>query len=281
MASWKGRNFIFTLNQPEQWEKLRDYCTGKPQFQYGIATLEKAPTTGHKHIHFYCQFNKVVDIAKSKIPEVRVDKCRGSAQQNIDYIRKTNQPEKAGDIIFEQGTAKHKGGPTIAELKQMPKEDREQLPGCYYNIVNKINQEEAKQLDPDDYFKNIEVYYLYGESGSGKTRKAIEMIKQLGKPFNEVKYDGNFWHGASENCEVALYDDWRDSHMKPSEFINFIDYNKHVMNIKGGSIRNQYKHIFITTVQAPEEIYKNVGDEPRRQWERRIKEFIHFEFTQH
>ena len=29
-----------------------------------------------------------------------------------------------------------------------------------------------------------------------------------------------------------------DSYMKPSEFINLIDYNKHWMNIKGDSVLN-------------------------------------------
>ena len=88
--------------------------------------------------------------------------------------------------------------------------------------------------------------------------------------FNEVKYDGNFWHGVTEDCDIALYDDWRDSHMKPAEFINFIDYNRHIMNVKGGSVRNNYKEIYITSVQPPEEIYKNINGEPRKQWERRM-----------
>ena len=274
---WKGRNFLFTLNEVDEWDELRKYITEKGNFQYGIASLEKAPTTGHKHIHFYAQFKKPTEIYQSKCAGARIDKCKGSAQQNIEYVKKTKEPEKRGEIIFEQGEPLMKGGVSIKEVKAMAPQDRESLPLVYYNIVNKINAEEAKQLNPDEYHKEVEVFYLYGESGSGKTRKAIEMIKQLGGTFNEVKYDGSFWHGVSEDSEIALYDDWRDSHMKPSEFINFIDYNRHVMNIKGSSIRNNYKHIFITSIQRPEEIYKNVGEEPRRQWERRIKEFIEFQ----
>ena len=50
---------------------------------------------------------------------------------------------------------------------------------------------------------------------------------------------------------IALYDDFRDSHMKPSEFINFIDYNVHGLNIKNGEIQNNYKYIIITSVQDP------------------------------
>lgn len=282
MTSWKGRNFIFTLNQPELWENLRDYATGLKGWIYGIATLEKAPTTGHKHIHFYCQYNKVVEIYKKKIPEVRVDKCRGSAQQNIDYIRKTKEPEKAGEIIFEKGTPKHKGGPTIAELKEMPKEEREQLPGCYFNIVNKINADEAKDIPIDEMHKDVKVYYIWGPSGIGKTERAKKMFKEAGfTTINHVKFDGNFWAGTKEQKGACLYDDFRDSHMKPSEFINFIDYNIQLMNVKGGGHKNLYTFIIITSVQDPEEIYKNVEGEPRRQWLRRFTEIIHMQEDQH
>lgn len=59
--------------------------------------------------------------------------------------------------------------------------------------------------------------------------------------------------------------------MKPSEFINFIDYNKHQLNVKGSYKLNNYEFIIITSVQSPEEIYKNIEGEPRTQWLRRMK----------
>ena len=45
--------------------------------------------------------------------------------------------------------------------------------------------------------------------------------------------------------------------MKASEFINFIDYNAHDMNIKGSHVRNKFECIFITSTQNPEQIYGN------------------------
>lgn len=272
---FRGKNFLFTLNNVDNWDILREYIIKKPTFRYGIASLEKAPSTGHKHIHFYAQFNNTVDIYRSKTGDARIDKCKGSAQQNIEYVKKTKEPEKAGEIIFEQGDPKKKGGPTIAELKKMEPEEREQLPGCYFNIVNKINAEEQKDLKGDDMYKEMKVHWYWGDSGLGKTRRAYKEIGS--RTFNEVKFDGNFWHGAKEHTPIALYDDFRDSDMKPRELINFIDYNKHIMNIKGGSMRNTYTEIFITSIQSPEEIYKNVEGEPRRQWLRRITEIIHFQ----
>lgn len=259
-------SFQLTMNQIEVFDDVKTYIESMKDFQYGIACEEIAPSTGHKHIHLYVQFGRSVRLSLKKICGSHVEKCRGSPQQNVAYIKKD------GNIIWEKGEMKRKGGITINEIKDMDKEQRNELPAQLYNIVNKINNEEAKSVNPLEYYKNVEVYYVYGDSGVGKTKWCIDdMVKNNITAFNEIKYDGSFWHGVSEDCNVCLYDDWRDGHMKPSELINFIDYNRHVMNIKGGTVRNNYSRIYITSVQDPEEIYKNVEGEPRKQWLRRMK----------
>lgn len=95
---------------------------------------------------------------------------------------------------------------------------------------------------------------------------------KYGSKMSLVKFDGNFWHGVNSNGQIAVYDDFRDSHMKASEFINFIDYNIQLMNIKGGTVKNNYKLIIITSIQPLETIYRNMCGEPRKQWERRVQE---------
>lgn len=267
-----ARNFQLTLNETGYFDEIRNYLLGLKLFQYLIACKEKAPSTGHEHIHIYVQFKKPLKLSLAKLNGAHVEACKGSAQQNIAYIKKD------GNIIYEAGTPLLKGGYTIAEVKKMSKTERDSLPLVYANIVNKINNEESKYLNVANFYKGkIEVFWYHGESGAGKTRHAL---KEIGESiFNEVKYDGSFWHGVTEDCEIALYDDWRDGHMKPTELINFIDYNSHIMNVKGGTVRNNYKKIYITSLQDPEKIYMNVPEETKKQWLRRIKEIIKFELN--
>lgn len=261
-----GKAFQLTLNEVEYFDELRGYLLGLKSLNYMIACKEVAPTTGHEHIHVYAQFMDSVKMSVKKLCGAHVEKCRGSAQQNIAYIKKD------GDIIYEHGEPRLKGGYTIKEVERMDAETRKVLPVQMYNIVQKVDAAEKKYISPLDYYKKMEVFYVYGESGAGKTKWCIDdMVKNNVEKFNEVKYDGAFWHGVTEDCPVCLYDDWRDSHMKPAEFINFIDYNRHVMNVKGGSMRNNYTRIYITSVQPPEDIYGKVEGEPRKQWERRMK----------
>ena len=262
------RSYQLTLNEVERFESLKENLLKYKNLNYILAGKEKAPTTGHEHIHLYVQLTKPTVLNIKKLEGAHIEKCLGSPEQNIKYIRKPDT-----EIIFEYGEPHLKKNttsfPTIKQVKEMSREERDELPIQYFKQVKEINLKEDNDIDIDEYFKeDIKVYYLWGESGIGKTKRAIEIIRELGyKKFNEIKYTNGFWIGTG-SAEVALYDDFRDSHMKASEFINFIDYNIHNLNTKFGYIKNKYKIIIITSIQSPDEIYRNL--ESKEQWIRRL-----------
>lgn len=262
-----ARCFQLTINNVDTVGDVLTYLR-KCSPNYLLAGREKAPSTGHVHVHIYVQFPTPRRLSLKKILGAHIEKTRGSTEQNIKYIKKDDT-----EILVEEGSPRLNHVPTIAEAKKM--DDLSGLNLNLYNIVQKIESEKQKKINPQDYYKEIEVYWIWGESGTGKTKWAIDDMKQRGiTAFNEVKYDGSFWHGVQDDCDTCLYDDWRDGHMKPTELINFIDYNRHIMNVKGGSIRNNYKLIYITSLQSPDSIYSKVPEETQKQWLRRIKKII-------
>lgn len=269
-----SRNFLITINNPDEvYAKVHNYIMGLKNLCYYIATKEKAPTTGHIHVHIYAQFDIPSRLSLKKMCGAHIDKCFGSAQQNIDYIKKVKEPEKRGEIFDEWGEPRMKGGLTISDVENMDKKERKDLPLQYYNIIKKIELEEDADIDIDELYKpDIEVYYIWGGSEMDKTHDAVKMAKEKGyQKINMVKYENGFWLGIGTS-KCCIYDDFRDSHMKPSEFINFIDYNIHPMNVKGGVKKNQYQLIIITSVQDPNYLYENMTDrdEPAKQWLRRM-----------
>lgn len=269
----KARAYQLTINDVDAAGDVFNYLRGL-QKNYMIACREKAPTTGHEHIHVYVQFPTPHALSLKKVGGAHIEVCRGSPEQNIAYIK------KEGDVIVEEGTPRLCYVPSIKEAKAMDSNVLQGLGLNFYNVFQKIDAEKKKAINPADYYKKVEVYWIWGESGAGKTSYVVnDMLKKGIEKFNEVKMVGEFWHGVQEDCEVALYDDWRDNHMKPTELINFIDYNKHIMNVKGGSVRNNYKTIYITSLQSPEQIYTKVPEETQKQWLRRIKEIIHLEIS--
>ena len=262
--------FLLTLNQPEKFNLLRDYLLSLNTLGYAVAGEERAPTTGHRHIHIFAQFKHSTRLSLNRLNGAHVDKCKGTPQQNKAYVEK-------GKKIWEFGKMKTKGWLSIENVKQMSSTERFSLPIQYYRIVKDMNLIDENKLHVKDVRKHIKVYYISGRSGIGKTNFAFYLIGD--KEFNIVKYENNFWLGVTNNCKIALYDDWRDNHMRASEFINFIDYNKHIMNIKNGSVINNYEIIIITSILELKNIYENVEYESKLQWERRIHEIRLIEYV--
>lgn len=278
-----ARRFQLTLNEAEKRWELKQYLESLKSLEKGIATLEKAPSTGHLHCHFFIKFSgSGVRLSFKKLCGAHVEICRGSDLANWKYITKEDNPEKAGDIFWQKGERpdeaeedKKGKGVSIAEAKEMTLDELEELPLVYYKQVQDISTKRQNKMTGATAGKKVKVMYLYGPSGIGKSVWAKWIFRTY--ELDLVKYIGTFWHGVSGEAGCAIYDDFRDSQMPPSEFINFIDSTKHSLNLKNGSIKNTYHHIIITSIQHPNDLYPGFQEkaiknreEPRVQWMRRM-----------
>lgn len=260
----KARSFQLTLNEVDLYEDLIREFKQLKTCDYGISCYEEAPTTGHEHCHIYVHFKSPYKLSKKILSyHAHVEICRGSPKQNIDYI------EKNGEILDEWGERPHQGITSVGELREI--KDPNDLDWKMYNTWTKI-QNAPQKIKRGQWKKDVKVFYICGPSGIGKSDKIEELLDEQNiDEFEEVKHAGEFWLGIVDGKGACVYDDWRDSHMTASEFINFIDYRIHSLNIKGGSVKNNYDYIFISTVQRPENIYRNLTGEPREQWMRRME----------
>lgn len=266
-----ARNFLITMNKASMdgYEKTLEYLRERG-CNYYISCLEEN-SSEELHIHIYVQFPKQVRLSPVKCYKAHIDVCRGSEEQNVNYIKKmqefgiNNTLDEYGEIRKTSGVKQQTL--TTVELRDMPFSS---ISWYQYRTweslqkTRKVRKEELVKLD-------VKVYYVWGESGLGKTKYVYDHLPD-GIEVDYVKHLNGFWHNVTEidPPETCWYDEFRDSHMPASEFINFIDYYVHSLNVKGGKVRNVYKTIWITSVQDPAEIYKNWNDEDRKQWLRRM-----------
>lgn len=273
-----SRSFLITSFDVEHVMDVIATIKKYKSLTYIVACHEVCPTTGRHHNHIYAHFNTSIKIAAftKKVAPHHVDKCRGSPRQCIDYVMKEVTDDNP--LVFEEGEPPHQGCQLTANDLQVlsvreivetdPLHHKAYLSAREYLLNGPLTAQTVTNV------KKIEVFYLYGPSGCGKSLMASYLLQEhmeLTKTCcDTVKFKNEFWLNVY-GSQCAWYDEFRDSHMKPDEFISFTDYRPHPMNIKGGSTRNNYTFIVITSVQGPEEIYRNVGGEPRQQWLRRIK----------
>lgn len=265
----RARRFQFTLNEFEKYGQLVDAIKSKTNFKAMISCKETAPSTGHVHAHIYALFNQPV--RWRQVCGEHIEVCRGSHKKNVEYICKN------GDIIEKCNLDEVRDTKmTAQDFMRMRYEDAIQLPPYSFIQWQKIKNVKGPLKKKDCYKPNIKVYYIWGnQTGIGKSKFVYDHMDD-DEEFDPCKYYDGFWHDVTGDTTTAWYDEFRDSDMKPKEFLNFIDYYVHPMNIKGGTIRNPYTKIFITSIQSPEQIWKNVSDEIRGQWLRRM-EAVHID----
>ena len=283
-----GKNFILTVNEAtlEFYTDIKEYLTNLASFQYFLCCEHIGQD--NKHYHIYVQYSNTKRLSIARLHGAHIEKCYGSAQQNINYVRAEDEKHRGEGVtsvlIDEMGEPKLKGGNyTVGYLEQIDRENVDELPAIFYNTWNKIRQQRANRLSLGSWRKPIKVYYIQGPSAIGKSERAEEIVRTwyadrgVSDPdqmfFDELKYINGFYMGVNEldPCKVAIFDDFRAGIMKPEEFINLVDYRIHNLQIKGGSVKNKYELIIFTSVQKLSSIYRNVEDfERREQWERRI-----------
>ena len=147
--------------------------------------------TYHTHIYMHCKSVVRFSSVKKRFPEAHIEMAKGTAQQNYEYVTKTGKwendkkKETSVDGTFEEDgelPIERQGQRNdIADLYAMVKEGMtnyeiiEQNPTYLLNI-EKIDR--ARQIVLEEKYKNdfrkLEVTYIYGPTGTGKTRGVME-----------------------------------------------------------------------------------------------------------
>ena len=283
----KGRNFHIVV-QKSLYDDINvfvEYVEKLKCFQYILIAEHDKEDNGelNPHKHIYLQLSECRVLSKKYCSTFHIEPCLGSAQQNYNYIMCLDEKHKLlgiiSTVIYENGTMKLRGGAIklVKQAKTMTDDEIDELDAKDYKTVMTIkNDYMCKPIKfTESYKPDIEVIYICGNSDVGKTKYVYDMFKNMdNEPLvDTVKYDGKYWSGFNPGIEWAIYDEWRDSQMKPDEFIMFIDFYVKKMRCMYGYRHNYYKHIIITTTQRLEDIFKHSRENPL-QWYKRISKYI-------
>ena len=281
----QSRRYMLTINNPEYTdEQIIKYIEDLEHFKYCMFQREKGEETGTEHIQAFIVFSiaKRFSTIKKYFPRAHIEHARGSNVQCRDYCSKSDTrvsgPYELGEFAEQRARTDIMGfmdmiaaGATNAEL-------RTAYPTLFFKNFKKIEQLRQDYLY--EKFRNttrfLEVTYLYGRSGAGKSRSVVEQYG-FENVFRVTDYGaGMFDYYAGQ--DVIVFEEF-DSSLKITQMLNFLDIYPLVLPCRFANKVACYTKVFICSNLSIYSQYPNIQAEKQEQFNaffRRIHKIIKF-----
>ena len=267
MSNTQSRKWMITINNPMDAGLEQDSLIKKMHLfcpAYFCLADEIASTgTYHTHVFIYSHSPIRFSTIKNRLPTSHIEKAYGSAKENREYIRKEGKwadTEKAETSVDG----------SFLEWGNLPKEREENNPKMYQlleSVKSGLATTEIIDETPSFAFKvkdidllrqiylaekfrtesrKIEVIYLYGASGTGKTwsifeahsAKDICRITDYGK--NGVRFD------AYTGQNILVFEEF-SSQIPIEEMLNYLDIYPLILPARYNDRVACYTKVYITS----------------------------------
>lgn len=303
MATARSRKWLITINNPLahgfDHARIKAAVLDLPSVVYWCMCDEQGDEceTLHTHVYVVCQEAVSHTQLDARFPSFHRDIARGKSAENRAYVLKdgakfNKQPDGSysykdtgGHLheginfsdTFEEGgelpderQGKSRDADKIVELIKAgaSNEDIVDTVASAYRDLEKV--ERVRSMYRDAQFKscwrNLEVTYIFGKTGSGKTRSVMDKygyencyrVTDYKHPFDT--YDGQ---------DVIIFEEFR-SGLKHGDMLNYLDGYPLLLPCRYFNRQACFTKVFIITNIPPDEQYMNIDRETRQAFFRRI-----------
>ena len=285
MQDKQSGRYQLTINNPDKnglshEEILKTAVQNFKTLEYLCMADEKGSCL---HTHVFLCFSSRVRFSKVKkhFPQAHIESVKGNVSENIAYIQKSGKWED--DLKHEtkiEGTFEEWGNRPpdsrgknrdMAELYNMV------MDGMTNAEILATNQDYILQIDKidklrtiilTDRYKNmrrldLEVTYIYGVTGSGKTRGILDEFGDS-NVFRVTDYQHPF---DGYNCqEVLVFDEFRSS-LPLRDMLNYADIYPIELGARYSNKYACYNRVFIVSNWSLEKQYPEIQKEDEESWQ--------------
>lgn len=243
-------------------------------FQDGTATYviygrEVGEERGTPHLQGYIELRnrKRLGCIKKLFPEgCHFEQRKGTAQEAAEYCKKDGDMVELGEISkSNQGRRNDLEEVRLAIVRGTPEIE---LANEHFGTWCRYRRSfmAYRNLNVGNSLRDIEVFFLWGAAGTGKTRFAWTYSDD---PWISNEADLKWFDGYGGN-KVVILDDFRGEPPK-SWILRLLDMFPVRVQIKGGYVPWEPTRIWITSNESPESMYDAAPE-----WMRRITKTFHF-----
>lgn len=262
--SKRFRAWCFTLNNYDDVRDLIKIKDNLKKAKYWVIGKEVG-SSGTKHLQGYVYYKNAISfksIQKKLLNRAHVEIAKGNAEQNLKYCSKDGDFEVFGEMP-KQG--KRSDLDIIKEYVQDGGQDLKEIYKLSSNLqAYKMGQVGIQLFGKKRNFKT-KVYWFYGPTGTGKTKKAVEDCGE-DVHFQTIP---KWWDGYNQQ-ENVIIDDYRRDIFTFTYLLRLLDRYPMTVETKGGTQNFTSKNIYITCNKSPAECWEGRCDEDIDQLLRRI-----------
>ena len=283
----QSRKWLLTINNPQDHGMTHDEIIDRAQKfnpDYMCLADEIGESgTYHTHLFLYSSSPMRFGTVKKRFPTAHIDRAHGTVQDNRAYIRKEGKwvdTDKSETRV--EGTFKEFGelpdeasekSPKYAKLLQCVKEgmsNKEILaidPSFAFHLehIDKLRQDirSEKYLTENRFIK---VHYLWGDSGTGKTRSIYD--KHPAEEICRITHypaRGNVQFDAYKGQSVLVFEEFH-SEIPISMMLNLLDIYPLMLPARYHDRIACYLTVYITSNIPLEEQYKDIHKDKLETW---------------
>lgn len=300
LTNTRSRKYQLTINNPIEkgytHEKIKEIINSSKYVYYCMCDELGENCTPHTHIYIYYKNAVYFSTIKNYFPEAHIETALGNSQQNKDYIRKEGSYidsekketniietfEEYGEIPMDTFT---KNSSVSEKVLQMIEDGflNAQIIRVYPSYATKISHlDQARQTILEDKYKEefrtLDIKYIYGETGTGKTRSVMEEFGYI-NVYKVTNYEHAFDNYKGE--DVILFDEYRSS-LPISDMLQYLDGYPCRLPARYADKIACYTKVRIVSNISIDNQYKNIQVEQPATYNallRRINEIIKFELN--
>lgn len=278
----QARRWCFTINNytPEHVEFLRS-LPENPEHVRRIIVGRETAASGTNHLQGYVEFDRPTRMGAVKTAigagSAHVEKAIGTPEQNSEYC------SKEGDVIVDYGTPgnRRQGSRTdLSSVKSLLDSGGSLRDVAHADFATFIRYQRGLQAysriirsEPRNWV--TQVVWLYGPTGSGKSRRANQESYDLsGGDVAWIADPTLTWFEPYNGHKGAVIDDF-DGKPPLSFLLRLFDRYPLMVPVKGDFVQWRPRIVWITANFTPLDLY---GGAPQyTALARRITEIIHVE----
>ena len=296
----QSRKWTLVINNPEEHgftaERIIELLhLFSPDY---FCMVEEIASSGTHHIHIFLYSHSPIRFGtvKNRFPTAHIEPVRGSCRENRDYIRKEGK-------WAETAKAETRVEGTFVEFGELPTEAQEKAPKMAQVLQDVEDGKSTKEIikdNPNFAFKSrdidslretlvsdqfryenreVKVHYLYGDSGTGKTRSIYEAhpaadicrITDYGTKGN-IRFDA--YHGQT----VLVFEEFH-SQVPIAAMLNYLDIYPLMLPARYNDRVACYTTVYITSNVPLDQQYPEIQKCKMETWRaflRRIDTVLEF-----